>query len=221
MKRDFLCLCGLMACLMASSAFGAFVAQTETLSFYALTNNKVGNPQIAVDQISVDVSSTENLNEVVFTFNNIGLVNCSIAEIYFDDGVLLAGATIIENPPYVDFTYFGDVRPPDLSGGENAVPPFEAYRLFSIGSENPAPHKGINPGETLSLIYTLQSEKIYDNVIDDLTTGALRIGMHVISINGPNGDSSESIVNNAIPEPATMLILAAGGFYIIKKRKKR
>lgn len=94
---------------------------------------------------------------------------------------------------------------------------------FSADSDPPAVPNGVNPGEALGILFTLQSTKTWSNVIADLGTGALRIGIHVQAIGGRPLGGSESFINNPhpIPEPATLGLVGAGLLALGWRTRKR
>jgi hypothetical protein len=147
---------------------------------------------------------------------NDGPDNCVITEIYFQDGSLLGFASIDESLSDVDFKEeeVGNVNPKNLPGGKSINPEFIATTAFSIEPVNPEPKWGVNPGEWLEIVYSLQSGKHYDNIIQELNNQTLRIGIHVQSF---ADGGSESFVNT--PEPATMVLLGLGGLVLRKRRK--
>ena len=73
----------------------------------------------------------------------------------------------------------------------------------------------------LELTFDLLGGQTYGNVIDDLSTGDLRIGLHVQAF--ANG-GSESFVNNGptsvVPTPSALL-LGSIGFGIMHRIRKR
>jgi hypothetical protein len=167
-------------------------------------------------QFSVDISDVDG--DVLFKFNNVGIYESSITEIYFDDGSLLAQATI-NNGPGVN--YNSDAVPPGLPGGNLIDPEFIATSGFSAEATPPPALNGVKPAEWVEITYTLQAGRTIQDVLNELADGRLRIGLHVISIDClPNdplaGTFSDSFVN--IPEPATMALLALGGL-LIRRRK--
>ncbi len=186
-------------------------AVVETLSFYNLTGTNAINADAGENQLFVDVS--DSAGQITFTFRNIGPAPSSIAEIYFDDGSLLAISEILDSPPDVDFKL--DADPLNLPGHELADPPFQASLYFSLQPENPEPYHGVNPGEQLSIIFDLINDQTFTDVIDELNSGQLRIGIHVIAFE--NG-GSESFVNT--PEPTSIVFFSLGILAIVRKRKK-
>lgn len=139
-----------------------------------------------------------------FTFTNAGPAASSITDVYFDDGSLLGIAQIV-NGTGVDFTQLA--TPSDLPGGSNVSPPFQTTMGFSADSVPAVQPNGVNPGETLAIIFDLMSGKTYADVLNDLTTSALRIGIHV---QGYSSLGSESFVNGSAPEPGPSLLLGVG-----------
>jgi hypothetical protein len=100
-----------------------------------------------------------------------------------------------------------DANPPNLPGGENAVPPFHVTEGFLAQSVPSPVMNGVGPGEWVKIDFTLQGAQTYADVISELTSGELRIGIHVI---GYQSGGSESFINTPVPEPGTALLLALG-----------
>src|SRR5215510_170447 len=103
---------------------------------------------------------------------------------------------MINNGAGVAFALGGS--PPDMPGGTNVG----FVSDFRVGANSPAPTNGLNPGETLSLVFNLNSSTFTD-VINALNSGALRVGLHVISI-GTAATSSSFVT---VPEPSVGLLL--------------
>ena len=193
--------------------------------FSNITSNNATNTAIGQTQLFVDVNPF--LEGALFTFDNLGPDASSITDVYFDDGTLLGIALIDDSDPGVSFSQFA--RPRNLPDGRNASPPFETTAGFSADSDPRVQPNGVNPGESLGILFDLQAGKFFDDVLDDLTSGALRIGIHV---QGFANRGSESFVNasyskpkpstSPMPEPVTMLgvLMAVGalGRYIRKQR---
>jgi hypothetical protein len=147
-------------------------------------------------------------------------VDCSIASIYFDDGLLLGISNII-NGPGVQFTFPSD--PANLPAGNTLDPPFETTSDFSAKGIQPPPVNGVNntesnePLEWVTIQFELINNSLFTDVINELATGELRIGIHITSF--PDG-SSESAVT-IIPEPATLFLLSFGAVITRKYRTKK
>jgi len=176
-------------------------AEAVTLGFGCITNNLAGDCAIGEAQLTVDVLDLGG-GIVRFHFKNLGPEASVISEIYFDDGALLAIAAVVDGPG-VDFEQ--DANPPNLPGGQNVSPPFQVTEGF-LAQSVPAPSmNGAGPLEWVAIDFTLQGAQTYADVLDDLDTGALRIGVHVIAY-GSGG--SESFVN--VPEPGVALLGLCG-----------
>ena len=198
----------------------------------SVTNNNAGDVAIGQNQLSVDVmdlgfNAATNANQVSFKFSNDGPEDSSIVQIYFDDGSLLGLSSLIDaddgigGDPGVDFS--PGASPPDLPGGQNANPPFQVTAGFLTDADNQGGKQinGVNPGEMLTVIFDLQGTQDFADVIDELSTGDLRIGIHV---QGYASGGSESFINDPdpIPEPSQYALLAAGvGLAILARRKQK
>lgn len=191
-------------------------AQATLYGFSQITNN--GSPATAA-QYSVNVTDyavTPATTDVLFLFTNVGSVASSICDIYFDDGHLLALAlTNVNNSGIVAFSPLAS--PENLPGASNISPAFVTTKGFSADSDSPVLIKGVGLNEATGIVFTLQGTATINDVIADLNSGALRIGLHVQAINptlcNPSG-TSESFVNNipdiVVPIPASALLLGSG-----------
>jgi hypothetical protein len=191
--------------LTAVFAIGTGPASAVSLGFGCITGNLAGDCAIGESQLRVDVTDP-GPGGVTFTFHNAGPLASSITDIYFDDadaGALLKISVIIDSPPLVDFEK--DATPKDLPGRNNASPPFETTKGFSADSESPVQPKGVNPGESVVIVFLLKAGKTIDDVLATLADGNLRIGMHV---QGFGTGGSESFVNT--PEASDLGLLTVG-----------
>ena len=180
-------------------------AAAVPLSFgTCVSNNSAADCAIGSAQIAVDVTGGPAASQVSFTFTNSGSAAASITDIYFDNGTLLGIASIV-NGSGVSFSQ--GASPGDLPAGNNASPPFVATAGFTADSNPPAQPNGVNPGETVTIIFDLQSGGTLQDVLDELGDGRLRIGVHV---QGFASSGSEAFVNTPLPEPGALALLGAG-----------
>lgn len=207
---------------------GAFALPTYavTLDFFCITGNDPGDCAIGEAQLSVEVIDTGG--EVLFNIMNNGpMDDAIIRQVYFDDGTLLGISTLIDaDDPVpgagdmgVDFTA-GSASPGDLPGGNSITPQFNVTAGFLADADTPQPNnKGIGSGETLGIVFDLQAGKTFADVINDLTTGDLRIGLHVQAF---ASGGSESFVNNPVPVPAAVWLFGSGllGLVGVARRKR-
>jgi len=186
----------LVVSLAVSSANAGFVR------FAAITNNHPDNASIGEAQLFAEMADPGG-NQVLFTFFNSGPSAATVSEVYFDDGTLL-GLAVIDNSGGVSFAR--NARPANLPAANNVDPPFHSTAGFSAEALPAAPQNGINPDDFLGILFDLQVGMTYDNVITDLQTGNLRIGLHVVDF---DVGTSESLVNipPLVPEPTTDLLL--------------
>jgi hypothetical protein len=201
----------LAALIPALSLFCIAAQAAPTYSFTNITNNDVGNAAIGEAQLFVELFDP-GAGQINFTFTNIGPAASSITDVYYDDGVLLGIASIINTPGSVEFSQLAS--PPDLPGGNLAVPPFTTTQGFSADSDPPVQPLGVNPGEFLGIVFDLQPGATFTDVINNLASGGLRIGIHV---QGFANDGSESFINNGIihcdgkiPAPGALVLVSIG-----------
>lgn len=204
--------------LLTLLVFGLSVisARADSFGFSCVTDPQSDCGGIE-DQFLVDVTSVGGGTQVQFHFtNNVGTAS-SITDIYFDENdppTFLAAPMTLSGSAGVDFSQ--GASPGNLPGGGT----FDA--VFSADSTPPSAPNGINGAtEWLNITFNLGANQTFATVINALSTGALRLGLHVQAI-GPTGTSS-SWINDGnggpnppppppapIPEPATMLMLGSG-----------
>jgi hypothetical protein len=180
-------------------AFGSTAAQAVSIPLDCFTNNSVSDCAIAEAQISLEVTDLGG-GSLDVTIAAAGSDALSIANVYFDGDILTGITSINDDPTDVEFALGG--APSVLPGGETLSPPFSVD--FYVSAADPAPFRGVNPGESLSLTLSIAPGFDFDDVVAALNSGDLRIGMHVIAF---ESGGSESLVT--VPEPGTLLLLGA------------
>jgi hypothetical protein len=201
--------------MIVALAFGLFCVAAEggpTYSFTHILEPGDGPIQLAdgaIGEAQLFVEVVDLGSQVDFIFTNIGPLASSITDVYFDDGTLLGIASITNTVGLVDFSQLAD--PLDLPGGNNVSPPFATTAGFSADSNPPTQPMGVNPSEFLGITFDLQGGGTHQDIVDELTSGELRIGIHV---QGYSSGGSESFINNGeyIPptEPPGAVIPAPG-----------
>ena len=184
--------------------------------FEAITANSTANVLTGEAQLTVDVSAY-GTNQILFTFLNGGPAASSITDIYYDDGTLLGIASIV-NATGVNFSQ--GASPSNLPGGNEIF--FNTTAGFLADSDSPhLQQNGVNPGESLGIVFDLQPGLDYAATLAALdwglthpgnSTDGLRIGIHV---QGFSNGGSESFINGPprsapVPEPGTMMLLGSG-----------
>lgn len=196
---------------LVASAGGVTDASALPIGFSCITGNSAADCATGTAQLSVDVSDLGG-GQVLFLFSNAGPAASSITDVYFDDGTLLGIAGLVDADdnalgPFgdagVDFSQ--DASPPELPGGSGIG--FVTTAGFLADSDPPAQPNGVNPLETLGVVFNLQGGGTFADIVNELTNGQLRIGIHV---QGFSGGGSESFVNLPVPEPGSALLIGLG-----------
>ena len=216
---------------LAFSLFCVAAKAGPTYSFTHIVETGDGPTELAdgaIGEAQLFVELTDLVgSQVEFTFTNTGPEASSITDVYFDDGTLLGIASITNTVGLVEFSQFA--TPPDLPGGNNVVPAFETTAGFSADSDPPAQPLGVNPGEFLGITFDLQTGGDFDDILDELESGDLRIGIHV---QGFASGGSESFINNGmfdpppeppcpIPAPSALILGGIGAGLVNWLRKRR
>jgi hypothetical protein len=191
-KRNAL-ICIIVTLIAAPSVFAAYTA-----NFNIITSNNTTHTAIGENQLFVDVADYGS-SHVLFTFRNIGPQPSSICDVYFRDGSLLGISSLIDRDDNngdsgVDFS--PGSNPNHLPGSDWP----HMTDSFTADSDSPVQPNGVNPNESLGVIFSLQSGQNFDDVIRELISRELEIGIHVQSLEG-NPDSEAYINNNFSPTP--------------------
>jgi len=218
-------LSGVVGLSMLGVLLMAYPAQATLYGFYGITNTSETNTDIGEAQLFVDVLNGNG--QARFRFWNVGLSTCSITDVYFDDGTLLTLDSIVDadeggGHSGVDFSV--NASPGNLpSGGEPGID-FYADEGFTADSDSPPPAWGVqnsDPGdEWLEIQFSLNADGTLQDVLDELSDGSLRIGIHVQAF---DAGGSESFINNPypVPEPGSISLLALGGLGLLRTRRRR
>lgn len=202
-------------CVAILLAAASIAPAAVTYEFTNVTNNSTASASTG-GQFHLTVSDY-GTNQALFTFNNMGPAASSITDVYFDDGTLLGIASII-NTNGVAFSQWAN--PSNLPGGHTVG--FSAD--FSADSDNPAPKNGINPGESLGIVFDLKNGQDYDDTaaaIERTVNGSwveglakLQVGIHVQAFD--NGQSEAFVLKPnqpsppVVPAPAAIVLAGIG-----------
>lgn len=199
----------------------AWVANAGVYSFGAITANGVGSPGIGESQMTVVVTDGGG-GLVNFEFVNAGPLASSITDVYFDDDAsVLNSITGLIGGAGVNFSI--GAAPANLPSGN----PMGFFAGFSADSDSPTiPLNGVNPGESLDVLFDLVAPMSFGDVITALDLGTLRIGIHVQAF---DNKASESFINcdsaglcpTPVPEPGPLGLLGIGfvALYIARRRR--
>ena len=167
---------------------------------------------------------TETTGGIEFTFTNdvdseTGIYS-SITDIYFDVGTntdLFTGIQIAGISGDVSFDT--SAAPPNLPGGQN----YDFAASFSADSNSPIKSNGIDAStESLTILATLGSGfSTFGDFLYDLAVGNFRLGLHVQSIGGNDGDSDSYISTVPVPAAGILFGSALVGLGLFGRRKKK
>jgi hypothetical protein len=215
----------LFACAIAVTGWIASAGVSPAavvLDFYRITNNAALIPAGQLYAVVTDLSDI-NGPKVQFEFFNQadpGGLASTVTDIFVDNSSVLASLYAVIDIDTVDFDVdFKAVNagPPTMPGANLAVPAFvgdptlgaEAVHGGAGGANGIA--AGIDENhDSVQLRYTLTSGKVFADVVNDLTNGSLRFGLHIQAIGGVTSDGYVSQYT-PVPEPTTALV----GFLLV------
>ena len=173
------------------------------------TDCTVGEAQLVLD---VD---TAGAGQVAFDLSNTGPTFFSAAQVFFDDALgLLASLVSVIDGSGVNFEAGGS--PADLPGGTTIG--FTADHHASATS--PAPRRGVNPGESVRIVFSLAVGTTLGDVLAALGSGELRVGVHAIGF-ADRGSRSFVSAPGPVPEPGALGLLGVAGLLAFARRHRR
>jgi PEP-CTERM motif-containing protein len=187
----------------------------DVFGFSCITNNSPTDCAVLEAQIQMEVTAVGG-TQVRFDFTNTGGQASSIADVYFDDQTppLLGTPVTIINSAGVSFS--AGCSPGNLPGGA----PYGFTSSYCADSDSPVQPNGVNPGETLSLIYTLQGTSTFADVIAALNSDDYVVGVHVQGFANGGSEAGVSTPRSSVPEPSTLLLSGLGLFGLAARRRR-
>ncbi len=203
---------------LCGSAANAIETTEMSFGFAGLPGSDFVNMNIGEDQLVVTVAEFSP-DLALFTISNEGLFPSSVTSIFFDEGATPV-MTGLEGTTFTDEGVFFTraTTPAELPGGEFLTPEFAATEDMALTAGSPT--KGINPGESLTLTANLKPGVTTAQLLQEIGTGQLRIGLET---QGFNNNKSATFVNLAtpIPAPAAIVLGSLGAGLIGWLRRRR
>ena len=195
----------------ASLAITTAAVAGPTFGFTNITNNHPANSAIGEAQLSFELFDG-GPGVALFVFRNRGTQPSVVTKVLFDSSTdSITGVASVDNSdPGVLFAALTGTQ--TLPGGGSLADPFQTTRGLGALAVPPGPKNGINPGEELGIRVSLKSgpvAKIWEDLVQELNNGSLRIGLHVQAI-GDNEGSEAFIHVPPVPEPSAILLGSIG-----------
>jgi hypothetical protein len=203
----------ILAVLFALLTASAASATTVSFSFNCIAGDGGGECAIPLDQLSLEVTDLGG-GEVSFTITNNDGEPSFVAGVYFEDeaDVLDELASVLDGSG-VDFQEGGS--PPDLPSG--TVEGFDAD--WAVTARPPSHSNGARPGESVTIVFELESGVSFDDLIDAMESGELRVGVHAPAFDNRGNKSFLASAEAVVPEPSALAMLLAGlGAFALRRR---
>lgn len=190
---------------------GAADVQVSTFVF----ENDNGAP---IDGLNIWIESNDLGNSIEFIWHNDSTIDANVTDIYIEGNDIsnaALGIATINNT--TDVQYSEGSTPLNPAGSIQFFGGLWKGTAFGADPDTPQPQfNAINPGESLSVVFTLDSGITFDEVIAALHAGedGFRIAAHVQGLD-PNDDSLWVVT----PAPGAMAPLAFAGAFMTRRRR--
>lgn len=217
----FAILCAFSASAMAGPTYSFTHIQEAGDGAAQLLNGAVGEAQFFMTVDDQGFNTDVDAYQVLFTFDNLqvdGWEDTFIDGIYFYDGVLFDLAAIENSSEGVSFSE--GASPGHLPGDEDLKLTYSVGVIGDVDADPPGGGgNGIDPGEWINILYTLQTGATFSDVITGLDDHTIAVGLKA---QGFPGGGSESFVNNGvIPAPGAIVLGGIGVSFVGWLRRKR
>ncbi|MBM3487572.1 MAG: hypothetical protein FJX67_13230 [Alphaproteobacteria bacterium] len=204
-------------CASLASSIVATTSTAGAITFDQITNNSGQN---YADDFSASITDAGS-GKVWIRFMNAPGASGLIGTVYIDDddsNLVSIEFSAAQSSPGVLFEVGSG--PPNLPAGNLANPAFDAH--FRAGKKGAASN-GVDAGETLALLATLQAGSSVAEILADLAQSRFRLALHGQSL-GP-GEDSESFVDPPpldppLSAPATAFLFALGAWAALRGRPR-
>jgi len=207
-----------LAATLAFTSAGS-VSAGSVYSFEAISNDSLADIAIGEAQFSVEVIDAGT--SIEFLFKNAGPEASSMVQLYWEDqsNVLSSLDSWSTTTPSGVVYEINGASPGHLPGSNPKINDFAIDP--ASGGDGKAPN-GVGPLEDVSIFFAYNG--VYQDVVDALDTGSLKIGVHGQSF---DGGGSESFVHTPggggtpIPSPTAALtgLVMFGGLVMRRRRR--